>query len=179
VTDERAFPNTATSITSARRYTLDALGDIGRDASDAIAVMVSELVTNCVRHAATEFVVSIERDRDRVRIAVTDRGSGIPELRSPTPRDTSGRGLRIVQALADDWGVEEAGAAHGKTVWFTLRLGSRPRQAPGDATTAGTPALERSGGSSGRGSRDPATRHAQRPPDRRCRARHPPHVVSS
>jgi anti-sigma regulatory factor (Ser/Thr protein kinase) len=178
VTDERAFPNTATSITSARRYTLDALGDIGRDASDAIAVMVSELVTNCVRHAATEFVVSIERDGDRVRIAVTDRGSGFPELRSPTPRDTSGRGLRIVQALADDWGIEEAGTAHGKTVWFTL--GSRPRQAPGgDATTAGTPAFERSGGSSSRGSHDPAARHAQRPPDHRCRARHRPLVASS
>jgi signal transduction histidine kinase len=121
--DEHAFPNTVESVTRARHYALDACADLAPDVADAVAVMVSELTTNCVRHAATQFTLAIERTSKRIRVAVTDNGPGEPVVRSPTPADVSGRGLRIVRALADDWGVTPA-PEQGKTVWFTVAISS-------------------------------------------------------
>jgi anti-sigma regulatory factor (Ser/Thr protein kinase) len=84
--------------------------------------MVSELATNSIRHAGTGFQVRVERSADEVRVEVIDRGSGVPAVRSPTPSDTSGRGLRIVENFADNWGVRSS--PPGKSVWFTLALSS-------------------------------------------------------
>lgn len=122
MTDERSFPNAPVSVTNARRYATQTLAGIPPDVADAIAVMVSELATNAVRHAATDFTVTIDRDGREIRIAVTDTGSGRPALQSPAPTDHSGRGLRIVEALADNWGVTETADRTGKTVWFTVAL---------------------------------------------------------
>jgi signal transduction histidine kinase len=117
---ERAFRNRRESVTEARHYVLDELSDVGADTSDVVALLVSELATNCIRHAGSEFTVRLERDTDHVTIFVTDRGSGSPVVRSPGPRDPSGRGLRIVQSMADDWGVDSRSGS--KTVWFSLSL---------------------------------------------------------
>jgi hypothetical protein len=43
-------------------------------------------------------------------------------VRSPAPTDTSGRGLQIVKALADNWGVVKGAASKGKTVWAVLAI---------------------------------------------------------
>jgi hypothetical protein len=52
---------------------------------------------------------------------VDDSGATMPEINAEVPQHaTSGRGLQIVQALADQWGVRPRGHASGKTVWFTL-----------------------------------------------------------
>ena len=55
------------------------------------------------------------------RIAVRDTGTSKPVLRSPSPDDAFGRGLRIVAELADDWGIESTAKA-GNTVWFVVGL---------------------------------------------------------
>jgi anti-sigma regulatory factor (Ser/Thr protein kinase) len=87
---------------------------------DAAEVMVSELATNAVRHAHTAFSMTVSLTDSRVRIEVSDGGSGLPSLLSPATTELSGRGLKIVDGLADEWGVEPS--TRGKTVWFVLHL---------------------------------------------------------
>ncbi len=55
---------------------------------------------------------------------MTDTGAGVPTVRSPDASELTGRGLRLVRELSDDWGVTAADAAEGKgkSVWFTLGL---------------------------------------------------------
>lgn len=122
MTEERTFANAPASIPRARRYALQVLTGVAADLADAVAIMVSELATNSVRHTATEFTVSIDRGPQEIRVAVTDAGDHQPTLRSPGPTEPSGRGLQIVKALADDWGVAEMVDRPGKTVWFNLAV---------------------------------------------------------
>ena len=56
--------------------------------------------------------------------------SGVPTVRSPDASELTGRGLRLVRELSDDWGVTAADAdgGTGKSVWFTLRLAATGRR---------------------------------------------------
>jgi anti-sigma regulatory factor (Ser/Thr protein kinase) len=103
-------------VTDARTYVADAL-DAPATVVETVALLVSELATNSVRHARSEFQISIRLGQD-IRIEVRDNGSGAPEVLSPGPQDPSGRGLLIVESMSEDWGVRRSDA--GKTVWFTL-----------------------------------------------------------
>ena len=87
---------------------------------ESVPLIVSELATNSIRHAGTGFELEIDVTEERIRIAVTDTGAGEPKVRSPKPSDTSGRGLRIVELLADEWGVVPSTPRQGKTVWFVV-----------------------------------------------------------
>jgi PAS domain S-box-containing protein len=133
----RRFPATPSSVGQARRFLLSALPEPGDDAVDALTLMLSELATNAVRHAATEFVVSVHvaPDRGRVRVEVSDGAAGYPTPQDPVPDAPDGRGLHIVRALADAWGIEMRRDRPGKTVWYSLAL-----SAPGD--TAATSSSE-------------------------------------
>jgi serine/threonine-protein kinase RsbW len=125
MTVDRAFSSTSDAVSKARRYVVGALKGVSRETTDAIELIVSELATNCVRHAASEFVVRVDQTRDRIRIEVTDHGHGQPSMRSPGPADLTGRGLRVLDALADAWGVVASPPRAGKTVWFTIAPGAR------------------------------------------------------
>ncbi len=115
----RAFAGEPRSVPAARRFATDALRDTPAEVRQAVELMVSELATNGVRHARTDFEVTILRSASEIRVEVTDRGTGIPQMRSPTPDEPTGRGLRIVDLLAERWGVDDA-SANGKTVWFIV-----------------------------------------------------------
>lgn len=119
MTPERTFPNAPTSVTQARRFVLEALDDVAPAAAENAAVMVSELATNSLRHAASQFTVTIERIGEHITISVGDGGPGQPTVQSPQPAEPTGRGLRIVAALSEAWGVTPHDRA-GKTVWFTI-----------------------------------------------------------
>ena len=120
---EQVFANTSTSIRHARRFVADAIADRAPALCDSVVLMVSELATNSVRHADTEFRVAVAVTRRLIRVEVTDAGSGVPTRRSATASDLSGRGLAIVEKLASDWGVRRRRAG-GKTVWFTVPVAS-------------------------------------------------------
>jgi anti-sigma regulatory factor (Ser/Thr protein kinase) len=120
----RTFPNSASSVRLARRFVSDQLSAIEGDLADAVSLMVSELATNSVRHAGTEFTVAVDTAGHVVRVEITDAGPGTPAPRSPSPTEPSGRGLRIVDDLSDEWGVREDGAGT-KTVWFTVSTDER------------------------------------------------------
>jgi anti-sigma regulatory factor (Ser/Thr protein kinase) len=83
-------------------------------------LVVSELATNAVIHAGSPFSVSVGRNGSTMRVSVRDCSGTQPVLRAPEPESLSGRGLRLVGALARDWGVEPG--ADGKTVWAELAL---------------------------------------------------------
>jgi len=122
MSQQRSFPNDVAAVTEARYYVLGALGRLTPEVADAVAVIVSELAANVVRHTSSDFTVSIERSDAEIRVAVSDRDPSIPIARAPQPDETSGRGLQLVQALAANWGVISAGDQSGKTVWFTIEV---------------------------------------------------------
>ncbi len=115
----RTFPAEPQSVGNARRFAAGLVNKGSAELRETIELMVSELATNCVRHVNASFEVTIERDGDSYHVEVRDEGGGRPAMRSPSPEDVSGRGLRIVDLLAARWGVRYDVDA-GKTVWFTL-----------------------------------------------------------
>ncbi|KIZ14287.1 ATP-binding protein [Streptomyces natalensis] len=86
--------------------------------ADTAELMVSELVTNAYRYTKTDAYVSVDRSPHDLTIAVWDTGTGTPEQQKAAPDDETGRGLGIVDACADSWGVRDY--PNGKSVWFTL-----------------------------------------------------------
>ena len=117
MTGARSFECRPEAVTAARRFVRDTLRGESRDVIDAAELMTSELTSNCVRHAGTGFDVRVSARPD-IRVEVRDHGGGEPRPLSPGPEEPSGRGLMIVEAMSDSWGVEPA--SEGKTVWFTL-----------------------------------------------------------
>ena len=82
------------------------------------ALVVSELITNAVRHAGTEMRLGLELRDGGLTVSVHDRGEGLPRLIPPAERVFAGRGLAIVVRLAEAWGVVVADG--GKSVWCRL-----------------------------------------------------------
>ena len=119
------------SVSVARRFVDDALTGWGRQALvDDVGLCVSELSTNATLHSGSHyFEVELENVVGAVRVAVLDTGSGSAD--SITSRSeitdafhddltadgaaTTGRGMFIVSALADSWGIDELPS--GKRVW--------------------------------------------------------------
>jgi anti-sigma regulatory factor (Ser/Thr protein kinase) len=120
VNEARTFAARPDSIRQARAFVEAALGDIDLAALQSIVLMVSELATNSVRHAGSEFTVEISSVGDEVRVVVTDSGQGAPLMRAPSHDEPTGRGLRIVDRLADRWGIGDGSA--GTSVWFVVRV---------------------------------------------------------
>lgn len=120
----QSFAHTAESIGQARRFASQVLRGVPSEVVETVALMVSELATNCIRHTDSRFELTVSRTADEVRVEATDQGQGEPVVRSPGPTDPSGRGLQIVDMLAGHWGVEHR-RGRGKTVWFTLPLSPR------------------------------------------------------
>ncbi|MFE7170550.1 SpoIIE family protein phosphatase [Streptomyces sp. NPDC057616] len=86
-------------------------------------LMVSELVTNAVRHSHSRSVDLRLIRGDTLLCEVDDDDHDLPTLRSAGPSDEFGRGLRVVSTLAREWGTSRTKA--GKTVWFELTLPRR------------------------------------------------------
>lgn len=89
--------------------------------AETVEQLVSELVGNAVRHTgARTFSLRMQRRRGRVRAEVRDPSGALPCLLPVRGLDTSGRGLTLVDKLADRWGVDLL--PRGKSTWFELRL---------------------------------------------------------
>lgn len=86
------------------------------------ALLTSELVSNALRHGRPPFIFEARRTGRHLRIGVHDPGEQRPDLpaRPPSVDQPSGRGLIILDALAESWGVRADTPAAGKIVWFTL-----------------------------------------------------------
>jgi anti-sigma regulatory factor (Ser/Thr protein kinase) len=115
--EQAAFTPEPHSARAARRFVAERLAK-HRIRDDLAVLLVSELATNAVLHARTEFVVRTAIADERLRVEVEDYNSR-PPLVAHTPAEaTSGRGLHLLHSLADAWGVE--GCPDGKIVWFEV-----------------------------------------------------------
>jgi anti-sigma regulatory factor (Ser/Thr protein kinase) len=119
------FPPRLESAREARRFVESLLDRWQVEPVSDAALLTSELVANCIIHARGDIDVRVREDGDRLRVEVADRDRDLPTPRPLDPAATRGRGLAIVDALADRWGT--APAPRGKVVWFELR--ERPRAA--------------------------------------------------
>nr|WP_202489889.1 ATP-binding protein [Streptomyces sp. SID8381] len=107
------------SVPAARRFAAWSLHYWGLGAwrrADDVSLCVSELATNALVHGVPPgrgFLLRIRYDGETVRVEVHDSGGGVPRI--PDEPDEGGRGLLLVSALSDKWGVGER--TPGKVVW--------------------------------------------------------------
>ncbi|GAA3724626.1 ATP-binding protein [Salinactinospora qingdaonensis] len=124
----RWFPGDATSIRDVRRFITTHLNGCPR--SDAAALLASELATNALHHTlssnwTTGFHVTIEHTpTQHARVTVHDAGSwnNTPHLTQPGPDTEHGRGLYLVDTIADHWGTHTD--TTGRKTWATLHCHS-------------------------------------------------------
>ncbi|MEU8821571.1 ATP-binding protein [Actinoplanes sp. NPDC048796] len=116
---------------ASRPHCIRAARDLARQACNAwnlhhlvqdTALTMSELATNAVEHARTDFVVTVSRQARRLHVAVQDGAPQFPRLRRPDPpgpaASPGGRGLVMVDRIAAAWGAMPTRG--GKVVWATL-----------------------------------------------------------
>lgn len=121
-TIDRASP---LALHAARRTLSAALRDWSMESLvDVAELLACELATNALLHtdgSVTFAARLVDRDGARaLRLAVTDASSTAPRRRAATEQSASGRGLMLVEELADAWGVEPCG--NGKSVWCEIPL---------------------------------------------------------
>jgi anti-sigma regulatory factor (Ser/Thr protein kinase) len=101
------------------------------DLADTIELIVSELVTNAVKASAGQdqrphytdehglacIHLRLSTDRRAALVEVRDENVTLPAPNQPGPDDESGRGLMLVEALAEQWGWDPAANGRGKIVW--------------------------------------------------------------
>ena len=134
------LPFAASSVGAARRRLVSDLMTAGiyDSAVCDVALVISELLSNALRHAAplpgSEIRVAWRIDEESVQVSVSDGGGmTAPELGEPTPGATGGRGLRIVEKLSRRWGTSTGG--EGTTVWAEVPVGP----VAAEMTTVGVP----------------------------------------
>ena len=116
-----ALPSDASAVRLARQITRDALAAWHLAQLEETAVLlVSELVTNAVRHAADTGAVGLElaSTGTQLRMEIQDGDPGWRQMDSVADCDESGYGFLLVDSLADRWGLRRVCA--GKAVWAEL-----------------------------------------------------------
>ena len=110
------------SVRQARNFFRSNADRLGVSASvrEAGSLAVSEIVTNAVRYGAGPIELRTMLERSSIRVEVSDRGAAMPVATSAEPDMTGGRGLGIIDAVAQAWGCDRHRDGGGKTVWFTL-----------------------------------------------------------
>ncbi|MEY9484485.1 anti-sigma regulatory factor (Ser/Thr protein kinase) [Streptomyces calvus] len=115
------------------REHLDTLGwnSTAPDTVDAVLLTVSELVTNAHVHARSSAQVVMSWDNRCLHISVHDSSDTLPAPRGPSTERVGGRGMFLVDALADEW--EARPCPHGKTVTACFRAPDAAHDPPPDA----------------------------------------------
>lgn len=127
------------AIAIARTFTFHTMRKWGvTDRADDVAAVVTELLTNALRHALPHaqqasgtvspwpIKVGLLHPGSHVICAIADPSTQVPELREPDWQDESGRGLLVVSALSDHWGSCAAPDEQGKVVWGAFMTTARP-----------------------------------------------------
>ncbi|MFC4533289.1 ATP-binding protein [Sphaerisporangium dianthi] len=93
-----------------------------RPLTDDVVLVVTELLANAMTYGRPPVRLTIDAEDDELRVQVTDRGSERPRRLRLDVEAIHGRGLTIVEHLADAYGITPLTDAPGKTVWATWRL---------------------------------------------------------
>lgn len=112
-------PSVPSSVASVRRYTVGVCRSAGLEAlEDVAALLVSEVATNALVHGSGDVRVQAVATSVLLRVEVSDDDPGLPAPRQARDLDEGGRGLALLDALAQRWGTDAR--PDGKTVWFEL-----------------------------------------------------------
>ncbi|MFE0728438.1 ATP-binding protein [Streptomyces antibioticus] len=121
---EWTFPAEPGAVRAARGAVRRQLGDWGLDGlGDVAELLVSELVTNALRHASGPIGVRLVRPARPERVLLVEVSDPVPDPpkeRAAHPEDESGRGLQLVASASRRWGSRPGDT--GKTVWFELAV---------------------------------------------------------
>lgn len=112
------LPDSPESAAEARRLATELLTGLPLDSIEVVLLLTTELVTNAVQHGLGPIGLRLRAGDDGVRVEVRDRSDALPVVQQLDPDALSGRGLLLVEGLADGWGVLAQDI--GKTVWFSL-----------------------------------------------------------
>ncbi len=132
------LPAETAAVASARRFTESWLAQWKLShLTDTMNLLVTELVTNAVVHGGTQADLKLLFDSGRLRVEVRDGNSATPKVKNYSTTATTGRGMQIVDALADRWGTKNEGP--GKVVWLECKVqeGSGAEPSEGARTTVG------------------------------------------
>jgi anti-sigma regulatory factor (Ser/Thr protein kinase) len=137
---EDTFAAEAGAVRRSRVLLQQALAGMGVASQliDDALLVAAELIANAIRHAQTEFTVTVRVRPGVVRLEVFDRDTRPPALLGLDSESTSGRGLHIVAGLASDWGwqtAEDDDGISGKRVWAELASGPTSDSPPTSTTT--------------------------------------------
>ena len=121
------------AVTAARLALSDLDAHLDQSVAFDVRLLVSELVTNSVQHAAVgeedSITLLVQISDENVRVQVKDEGPGFKQPETPpSPDADAGWGLFLVEQLADSWGVE----TDERAVWFEIAR-ARSDDAPGGA----------------------------------------------
>ncbi|MEC4019041.1 ATP-binding protein [Streptomyces sp. H27-D2] len=119
------LPALSASVAEARRRVLSQLREwgIAEEVRDDAGLVVSELFTNALRHTDSEKIgCELRFNGDLLRVEVADQGCGTLEPREQVSDadQEGGRGLLLVGALSDTWGVRPDKSGRGRVVWADL-----------------------------------------------------------
>jgi anti-sigma regulatory factor (Ser/Thr protein kinase) len=113
------LPFAVSAIRTARRWAHARLGaELNEERLDRALLVLSELVTNAVTHGADPVQIELAVDDELIMVRVTDHGGGTVTLRHPPAGEAGGRGLLIVDELAERWDVDYVGSS--TSVWAQL-----------------------------------------------------------
>lgn len=113
------LPPVPTAPREARRFVTTTLQRWHVDGvCDVVELLTSELVTNAVLHARTAVCLRVLRNGDAVRVEVVDGSPALPAPRLYSDDSVTGRGLQLIESLAERWGVEPGQGE--KTMWFEV-----------------------------------------------------------
>lgn len=119
------LPYAAHAAAAARAHLRRQVQQLLRPATlDDALILTSELVTNAIRHGRPAVTLAVALEPSALTVIVTDTSPDLPPLAPAKPPVDSpgGRGLVVVDALADQWGITPQHANPGKAVWFALHL---------------------------------------------------------
>lgn len=116
---ERKFRGDVRSVAEARTFVCTVMRDFGvGHLVDTAMLLTSELLSNSVLHAGSATVVRVVVAQPQVTVEICDRSSVMPVVKRYDVDAGTGRGMRLVEAMAARWGAEVTEG--GKRVWFTL-----------------------------------------------------------
>jgi anti-sigma regulatory factor (Ser/Thr protein kinase) len=133
-TVETQLPSSVSSPQLARAFLRSTLETWSLDGfGDVTELLATELVANVVTHVGAPMTLRIQRNQSTMRVEIEDSSTDFPVVRHPEAAEEHGRGVLLVERLANAWGVEPR--ADGKTVWFEIDVSTATEEVHGRAAS--------------------------------------------
>ena len=119
------------SSAQARLLACEWASGLDHDLVFALELVVSELVTNAIRHGVAPITMTLSDTDEGIRVEVHDHGYGRPTPRVASARAPGGRGLRLISRLSSSWGIDSTPPVGGKSVWALVPVPAMRTQTAG------------------------------------------------